>query len=155
MMSILKWFTRKTHTPSAKEILHSQHDWVKGYLDGYLNKPIIAVTGEHTPLVIGFLLGTRVIGDGLMPCPVVSDYVSLNTQLAIGRIWPYSDYILQTLCKLTPEQRWLLINTVDSFPRMQIPVAGDEPQEAEPTYEGYIDILNRNHYFEHVLKQKA
>lgn len=152
---MLKNLFNRIRKPNAREILHSQHDWIKSYLNGYLNRPIIAVTGQYTPLVIGFMVDVRPIGEGFMPCPVVCDYVSLNTQLALGRIWPYSEYILQTLCKLSAQERWVLINTVDSFPRIQIPTVGDAPTEVEYTYEQYIQMLQGNNFFELVHKQTA
>lgn len=145
----------KPKLPTSSEVLQSQSEMVSGFLNTQLNKPVIAITGQYTALTVGFMIGVSYVGRASMPCPIVSDYLTLETKLVLGRVWPYSEYILKTLYKLTPEERWVFINTVDSFPRMEIPLIGDTPDGDEPSYEQCLITLTDNKFFEHVSKVKA
>ena len=157
-MNIGKYLPKKLFKPkppTAAQVLQSQSEMVSGFLNTQLNKPVIAVTGQHTALTVGFMIGVSHVGRASMPCPIVSDYLTLETKLVLGRVWPYSAYILRTLYKLTPEERWVFINTVDSFPRMEIPLVGDAPERDEPSYEQCLITLKDNKFFEHASKVQA
>jgi hypothetical protein len=117
------------------------------HMHTFVGKPVIAVTGQYDDLRVGFVQAVNLDQSTGVPYPVVMDYVSLQTQVVFGRLYPWSDELLATLMKLTAQQRWAILNSADSISRLAVNLKHTPNDTPEKTYDEITAILQRNGFY--------
>lgn len=127
---ILAYFARHL-IDAAYQAGRNQNDSVRlGELNRQLNetlrlfigKPVIAIVGEHDDLVVGVVIGVSEFTQDKLPYPIVSDYLSDNTQAVFGRLYPWESELFDTLMHLSPAQRWRITHSADSLSKLAMPL---------------------------------
>jgi hypothetical protein len=113
---------KKGKDQTDSERMQAINSWLHQSLNDLIGKPVIAITGQYDDPLIGFVVGVTLFTEDKIPYPVISNYVTLQSQAVFGRIWPWSQELQDTLFKLSPEERWTLFNSADSISKLSMPL---------------------------------
>lgn len=117
------------------------------HMDKLVGQPVIAITGQYDDPCVGYVQAVSRDQATGVAYPVVMDYVTLTTRAVFGRLYPWSDELLVTLMKLTAQERWAILNSVDSVSRLAVDLKHTPNDAPEKTHEEITAILKRNGFY--------
>lgn len=136
------------------ERMQAVNSWLNKSLNELIGKPVIAITGEFDDPVIGFVVGVTVFTEDKLPYPIVSDYVTLQSQAVFGRVWAWSQELQDAIYKLTPVERWALFNSADSVSKLSMPLNETKKETPNLNEREIISKLQANGFY-HLVQLHA
>lgn len=76
-----------------------------------LNKPVIGISNEWENPLVGTVVDIDFITQARCPVPIVRDALTGEDHIALCKIMPFTIQRFQAVMKLTPYERWCLIDS--------------------------------------------
>lgn len=153
--SVVDEFVREGQVLQKKKELRERDEFLCQTYDTLRSTAVISVDGLYGNIVVGFVTGTTRIGLTNVPLPIVQDYVTLTTAICYGPIMVFTQERLEALCKLTPRERWILVNHTTHPALEEVEVAySDRDKVQEPLTGAQLKSrLMDNSFFDHLNQQ--
>lgn len=143
---------RLAHQRYCAGVLDEQERHTKRYdairliaIETLMNKKVICISNEWENPLIGTVVGIEFITQAQNPVPIVRCAITGKDILTLSKVMAFTMQRFEALMKLTPYERWCLIDTQN-----EIPYRTTDKRELPRlhTVEEYIDVLTRKGFLE-------
>lgn len=116
-------------------------------VESLVGKPVICFGNHNGNPLVGFCVRSTQITQAHVPVPVVANYVNLETNLVLGKVFIFTYQRYLALLNMTGEQRWSLFGMDSQYNYYDLNVKFDEPEEPILSKEEVDALLEQNGFW--------
>jgi virulence-associated protein VapD len=133
----------------------NRNAWLQESIDQIKACPVIALSGPHGDLAIGFMAGSTRVSAAKVPMPLIHNYIDCTTGIAFGTVFLWTEQRFQALMKLSAEERWSLFNCMSNINAYDVEVRDDTMPSHILSMPQIVEKLTVNRFFEHLSTYHA